>query len=367
MGATLAATGLRRRTPLGTATLLIGANAPDIDVVSIFGAPFQSLAFRRGLTHGVLALALLPFVVATLVLAWDRLVRRKAAPEAAPARAGPVLALAAIAVLTHPALDWLNNYGMRWLMPFDGTWSYGDAVFIVDPWIWLALGSVPFLLHSRAAGSLSTWCLFWLAAMLLVLLTTGVPIAARMLWLSGFAALLAVRAFGPASVATAGRHAPYERGARILLGATLAYVSVVALLDFAERAAVRSELEARGIAGVEGVMVAPVPANPLAGEVVAATSTAYLIGEWHWLAEPRLTLSERGLLRNTDDPAFEAAAATIEAERFLTWARFPYAVVESDGDELSVSFLDARYYTTGRLYGPTVRLDKDLRPVSSTR
>jgi len=36
----------------------------------------------------------------------------------------------------HPTLDWLNTYGMRWLMPFSGRWFYGDAVFIVDPGCW---------------------------------------------------------------------------------------------------------------------------------------------------------------------------------------------------------------------------------------
>jgi inner membrane protein len=28
---------------------------------------------------------------------------------------------------------------MRWLMPFVNRWYYGDALFIVDPWIWAAL------------------------------------------------------------------------------------------------------------------------------------------------------------------------------------------------------------------------------------
>ena len=73
-------------------------------------------------------------------------------PDRAPARAGPLLGLAALAVITHPMLDWLNNYGMRWLMPFDGRWSYGDALFIVDPWVWLALGGVLFLRYSREHG-----------------------------------------------------------------------------------------------------------------------------------------------------------------------------------------------------------------------
>ena len=50
-----------------------------------------------------------------------------------------VLLLSVIAVATHPLLDFMNSYGMRWLMPFSGRWFYADALFIVDPWIWAGL------------------------------------------------------------------------------------------------------------------------------------------------------------------------------------------------------------------------------------
>ncbi len=97
-GAALAAAGLRRATPLATAALLIGANIPDVDVLSYFADEFKAVAFRRGWTHGVLALALWPFVVTGALLLWDRWVRRRRNAAAAPARAGPLLAVAALAV-----------------------------------------------------------------------------------------------------------------------------------------------------------------------------------------------------------------------------------------------------------------------------
>ena len=137
-GMALAAAGLRRATPLAATALFMGVNAPDVDVFVSFGPEFEQLAFRRGWTHGVLALALWPFVLTGILLAWDRFVRLRRKPEAAPARAGPLLALTALAVISHPTLDWLNNYGLRWLMPFDGRWFYGDALFVIDPWFWLA-------------------------------------------------------------------------------------------------------------------------------------------------------------------------------------------------------------------------------------
>ena len=88
LGASLAGTGLRRVTPLATAALVIGANAPDIDVLASFAGSYAALALRRGWTHGVLAIVVLPFVVTGALLLWDRL--RPGRAERAPARAGPL-------------------------------------------------------------------------------------------------------------------------------------------------------------------------------------------------------------------------------------------------------------------------------------
>jgi inner membrane protein len=357
-GAALAASGLRRTTPLATATLLIGANAPDIDVVSAFGAPFESFAFRRGWTHGVLALVLMPLIIAALVLLWDRWVRRKEYPTAAPVRAGPIFGLAALGVLTHPALDWLNNYGLRWLMPFDGRWFYGDAVFIIDPWIWLGFGGVTFLAYSYRLQSLIGGTVFWLLASTLILLTPDVPVAARVLWLVGVAAVLAIRGLR----LTADERIA-ERGARIVIACIVVYVGAMVAADFAERSLVRTELAARGITGVEQVMVAPVPANPFSGQVVAATASSYYLGQWRWWPKPALVLAAEPIARRTDDPIYMSAAQTPEVQRFLTWARFPFIEVESDSDGYVVRFVDARYAGTERFLRPTVRLDRDLRPV----
>ena len=236
---------MRRTTPLATATLLLGANAPDIDVASAFGAPFETLAFRRGWTHGVLALIVLPFFVAALVLLWDRVVRRQEYPAAPPARVRPILGLAALAVLTHPALDWLNNYGLRWLMPFDGRWFYGDAVFVIDPWIWLGFGGVAFLAYSHRLPSLIGGSVFWLLASTVVLMTPGVPIAARVLWLIGVAAVLAIRVFRRAAD---GRN--IERSARIVIGCIVVYIGAMVAADVAERSLVRTELAARGFTDI---------------------------------------------------------------------------------------------------------------------
>jgi len=360
VGAALAEAGLKRATPLATAALLIGANAPDIDVVAYFGGEFASFALRRGMTHGVLALVLLPFVIAGLLLIWDRGVRLRRAPHAAPARAGPLLLLATLAVLTHPTLDWLNNYGLRWLMPFDGRWFYGDAVFIIDPWLWLGLGGVAFLAHSGSTRALAAWCAFFALASVLVLTTANVPNASRVLWVIGLAAAFAARRW---LTGRAGAEAAVQQTARSALLLAVVYVGALAAADTFEHSLVRAELAARGDGEVVAVMVAPVAANPFAGEVVVETPTTYRIGKWRWLETPRLSLAADVIPKRTAEPLFAAAAKTLEAQRFLTWARFPYAEIESAADGHVVRFLDARYFATGRLGGPTVRLDRNLEPL----
>ena len=48
--------------------------------------------------------------------------------------------LSFIGCLTHPALDWLNVYGVRLLEPFSSQWFYGDTLFIIDVWLWGLMG-----------------------------------------------------------------------------------------------------------------------------------------------------------------------------------------------------------------------------------
>ena len=138
VGAALGHAGLKRRTPLALTTLIIGANLPDVDGITYFTG--GALAFRRGWTHGILAMVVLPFLLTGAVVLGDRVLRRRARPDVEPARPREVLLLAFAAILLHPFLDFLNTYGVRFLMPFRNTWFYGDAWNIADLWVWLALG-----------------------------------------------------------------------------------------------------------------------------------------------------------------------------------------------------------------------------------
>jgi inner membrane protein len=102
---------------------------------------------------------LLPLILAGLLWGWDRWqAKRGKRPEGRlPVHFGWLYALAFIACLTHPALDWLNNYGIRLLEPFSQRWFYGDTLFIIDIWLWLGLGFATWLSLRREKRVGANW------------------------------------------------------------------------------------------------------------------------------------------------------------------------------------------------------------------
>lgn len=70
---------------------------------------------------------------------------------------GWLYALSLIACLSHPALDWLNNYGVRLLEPFSSRWFNGDVLFIINLWLWLGLGFAAWLSLRREKKTGCDW------------------------------------------------------------------------------------------------------------------------------------------------------------------------------------------------------------------
>ena len=288
-GAVLAEAGLRRRTPLAVPTALIGANLPDLDALAYLRDPVFALGVRRGWTHGVLAMLVLPVLLAALMFGWDRLVRRRRDDRADPMG---LLTVAAVAVLSHPLLDLLNTYGVRLLMPFSGHWFHGDALFIVDPWLWLLFG-----------------------------MGTALAIRRRR------------------------RGATPEESARPACGAlaiACGYIGLMLLSNVAGRGIVRSEAARAGVAPVGDLMLAPVPVNPFRRSVVLVTRGGYRRGTFRWTASPHLTLDPGLVARGLGSPAAKAAAASPEGAAFLGWSRFPAAVIPP-GEPSVVRLYDLRY------------------------
>jgi len=144
----LSRAGLKRMAPQATWLLVLGANAPDLDVISGLGGQAAFLQYHRGPTHSLVAMPLLALLVTGLVWA----VRRKRFHW------GRAFPAALIGVASNPLLDLANAYGVRLLWPFSSRWISFDFLAFFDVWIWLllALGvAVPWLLHfvSREMGA----------------------------------------------------------------------------------------------------------------------------------------------------------------------------------------------------------------------
>jgi inner membrane protein len=137
-GACMSRAGFNRKTTLATVTMVLAAEAPDIDVLSRFAGRVEGFAHHRGITHTFIAVPFVAALVLAVVYAWYRWLRR-ARPGETPPRWRLLYGLACLAVLSHILLDFTNNYGVRPFAPFSYRWYSWDIVFIVEPLLWIAL------------------------------------------------------------------------------------------------------------------------------------------------------------------------------------------------------------------------------------
>jgi inner membrane protein len=341
VGANLASTRLGQSTRYGAAASLIGANLPDIDVLSYFWGEDVAIGFRRGWTHGIPALILLPFLLTAVLILWNRVGPRRR-DTVAPLRPGWLLLASTIAVLTHPFLDWLNNYGMRWLMPFDRTWFYGDSVFIMDPWLWLILGAM-WLLPRRPTRSLFvTWGV--LAALLALVVAQRAPL--HLITVAIIAILLLLALLRPPGSEPEVRQQRFGTTALLLSSLFIAGMTSIHALTIPRARAV---LDRNYENDAELLMVAPMPINPLRKDVLFRTGENYRYGVYDWIGD-ELRISPAELRRPDDSALWREASTAPEISGFMSWTRFPWYHVETDDKHVRVFIMDARYsrsVTTG--------------------
>lgn len=280
VGAAFGEAGLKHRTRFGSAALMVAANLPDVDVLA-FLTNTTAVSFRRGWTHGVLAQALLPVALTGVLVVLGR--RRSRDVDGPPIRAWWLLALSYVGISSHVFLDYLNNYGVRLLAPFDWRWFYGDAVFIVDIWLWVALGSgVWFALRQKS------------------------PQAAR-------GALVFAACY-----------------AALMLASTRAGRVVVTDLWG----------ELRG-ATPDALMVGPVPASPFTRTVIVDAGDRYQRGTVTWPAT--VTFDPVAIPKNDRAPEAAAARDDPRVRAFLGWSRFPYWEIEPGPGGTRVTVRDMRF------------------------
>jgi len=353
VGASLAQTRFGR-VGLAATTCVIGANLPDIDAATYFLGSELALGFRRGWTHGVLAMAVLPAVLGLVMHGADR-VRCRRNPTATPVPLHRLMGLSYIAVLSHPMLDWLNTYGVRLLMPFDGRWFYGDSLFIVDPWVWLLLGTVVVLAHSGSRLLAAGWIALGVMVTILVTGVPGVPVALRVLWCFGLALVAGLRVWG-------GLQPRLQRVATVCVVLVGLYVAAMIGNSRLVRLEVTQWARHRGLEPRQ-IMVSPRPADPFRRDVLIADDLHYHRLTFDWLAPEHLQLREGGLPIGDDHPAAAAALTAPSVSGLATWTRFPVFSVATldDDDGYRVTITDMRFGLA------VVELDRDLQPKRTER
>jgi inner membrane protein len=334
VGATLAQTGLAKRTRYGAAALVVGTLLPDIDAFTQFLGMDTALYLRRGWTHGVLALVVLPAVL-TGVLSLIGYIRRGSGSPPAPRT---VYLLSFLAFAIHLPLDWVNTYGIRWLMPFDGRWFYGDAVFIIDPWIWLALGGTVFLRHSTTRKAKITWlAVAGLATASIFLAAPAWMLPAKVLWLIGLGLFVGLRFRGYLASELKARR--FATGA---LALTAVYIGLMIGIAQYARSFVAEEAIRQGVSPKK-IMVGPVPLVPFVRDVVVETPEVYRYGTLEILPRPRLELDRRAISKPAPTRIVTQALQSPQISGFMNWARFPFVEIDANETNTIVHILDARY------------------------
>ncbi|MGX7895523.1 metal-dependent hydrolase [Tsuneonella sp. HG222] len=288
-GWALGQTGLKRKSRKGLAALILGANAPDIDV--FFGwVAWQPLATHRGVTHSLVAgLWVMPVLTAGMLWLIDRWQVSRGAEfkSGLKMRPGWLLFLAFLGCLTHPLLDWQTTYSVQLLSPFSNLWFHNDSLFIIDVWLWTGLTFAIWLSRRREASGRGNW---------------------RM----------------PAVAAVAG---------------TLAYIGGNAVLSTMVRSRLADDRP-------DVVYTSPPPvlfwhreiAMEKAGELVWADySPSGGIGPY---VGP--------VANNMDLPLVRRALLAPEARTFARWSTMPFAAVSPGKCRTTVQFGDARYGRTAQ-------------------
>ena len=291
IGMTLSRAGLNKRTALATSTLVIANNLPDVDV-AVFATDTLAMSFRRGWTHGVPAQITLPLLLTGAMMLYDRYFRRPSSP-ADIVRPGQILLLSYVGVLLHVVMDLMNSYGVRLLMPFSERWFYGDALYIVDPWLYLSLG------------------LGW--------------------WLAK----------------------TNPRPARIGVTIAAVYVMVMIGSNVAARLEVAGGLARAGRLTGTRFMVTPVFANPFQREVVIDVGDRYEKGNLWFDPLPHFRPAGFGMPTGLGQPEVQQALQLPLAKAFLRWSRFPFVQVDQAG---SVWLNDYRYANAGPYGWSAVKL-----------
>ena len=315
-GVALSQAGLNRKTRFATLAMILGSNAPDVDIVARFGGGATYLKYHRGITHSIPGVIVLAALVAAIVYALGRKARPPKQLSAPALNPRWLFTACLIATSLHLLMDFTNDYGVRPFLPFSGRWHAWDIMFIVDP----------VLLGLLAAG-------------------LGLPAIFRLV-----------------SEEVGARKSPPRGGA---IFALCAMVALWGLRDFAHRRAL-SMLDSRTYGDENPLRLGafPSPANPFAWSGLVETGSSYYLLPVNAHSDEVDPARATVLRKPESSPALEAALKTRTGAIFSDFARFRWSEVTEQEGGFEVKLHDLRFYSPdSRLPGPTavIRLDHDLR------
>ena len=284
--------GLNKVTRMATPMLLVSGLIADVDWVTRLAGASAFLHGHRTATHSLIGTAAI--IIGVAAAFW---IAGRKYPKLRVEMMAAIL-ICAIGASAHLLLDLLNPYGVKLLWPFSQKWYAWDLADSVDAWI----------------------LIFLLAGLLL-------PELFRLI----------LEEIGSR---------PKERGRQ--RGAVVGLILValfVAGRAFAHQRAI-ALLDAREYRAQAPLVVAafPRPSNPLLWSGVVETDNALFnvdvplgpgpafdpdLADVHFKPQPSLTLSN--------------AVASATAIEFLSYARFPLANVEPNGDGYQVRIRDMRF------------------------
>ena len=311
--------GFNRKTRYATLAIVIGANLPDIDMISGFWGNVSYLKYHRGITHSIIGITVLAALLAAIVYF---LGKRARPPKSGPPLDGRWLLLGCwIATASNLLLDLTNQYGARPFMPFNSHWYAWDIVPIVDPVLLLIL----------VAG-------------------LGLPALFRLI-----------------TEEVGARKTDFRKGAIISLCAMVAWWGVREVSH--SRALNMLDAVSYYQQNPQRLGAFPSFANPFDWTGVVETSQAYYVLPLDVLSGS-LDLHDARVFRKAEpSPALNAALATRTARVFLNFARFPWTEVIPSEDGPTVMIRDLRFQPAGYERGGfavRIQLDKDLHVRSQT-
>jgi len=285
VGFAIAKTGAGKGVRYGTLTAVIASNLPDIDSIAGFWGTAAYLEHHRGITHSIIGVPVLAFLLAAVMYVFAGEFRR-------------TFWIALLAMATHPSLDYLNPYGLRPFLPWNGTWYYGDLLFIMDPYLDAIL----------LAGLIAAWMLPHRSRVAVIL---------SMLVATGYI------------------------GVRIQL-----HSMVVSSIE-----TVAQKFNDAKVAALPNMW------NPQRWDVMVATHSEIVrFDQW---ACPQIDI-DADTIEIEHEPAdiIKRAAQSHSAEALLNFARFPVTQVRQLPSGYRITFYDARFRRRGTVLGSQVVLNQ---------